>query len=81
MSKKIIKLSYPIEYNALPISEIAVRRPTVGDNLAAQKSAGSDAEREIRLIANLCELPPEAIQLLDMSDYASIQKVLSGFLS
>ena len=79
--KKIVKLSYPIEYNGLPISEVAVRRPTVGDNLAAHKATGTDAEKEIRLIANLCELPPDALYLLDMSDYSAIQKVLSGFLS
>lgn len=80
MSERIT-LKYPIEYDGLPIAEIALRRPTVADNLAAQKTAGSDAEREIRLIANLAELPPDAIHLLDMADYAAVQKVLSGFLS
>ena len=48
-----ITLNFPIEHDGLPIKEIALRRPTVGDHLAAQKSAGTDAEREIRLIANL----------------------------
>jgi len=46
-----IKLSFPIEHDGVPIGDIALRRPTVGDHLAAQKSAGTDAEREIRLIA------------------------------
>ena len=41
----------------------------------------SDAEREVRLIANLAELPPEAILKLDLKDYAAIQRALSGFLS
>ena len=76
-----ITLSFPINHDSLPIKEIALRRPTVGDHLAAQKSAGTDAEREIRLIANLAELPPGAIHLLDMKDYAALQKVLGGFLS
>jgi hypothetical protein len=53
----------------------------VGDHLAVQKMTASDAEKEIRLIANLSELPPEAIYQLDMKDYAALQKVLSGFLS
>ena len=75
-----ITLYFPIEYDGLPIKEIALRRPTVGDHLAAQKSAGTDAEREIRLIANLAELPPAAIHQLDMKDYAQLQKVLGGFL-
>ena len=75
-----IPLSFPIEYDGLPIAEIALRRPTVGDHLAAQKAVSTDAEREIRLIANLAELPPEVIHKLDMKDYAALQKVLGGFL-
>ncbi len=75
-----ITLNFPIEHDGLPIKEIALRRPTVGDHLAAQKAAGTDAEREIRLIANLAELPPAAIHQLDMKDYAQLQKVLGGFL-
>jgi hypothetical protein len=77
----IITLTYPITFDGLPIQEIALRRPTVGDHLAVQKMTASDAEKEIRLIANLSELPPEAIYQLDMKDYAALQKVLSGFLS
>ncbi|MDP1644758.1 MAG: phage tail assembly protein [Thiobacillus sp.] len=76
-----IPLTYPIDHDGLPINEIALRRPTVGDHLAAQKAASSDAEREIRLMANLAELPPAAIHQLDMKDYAALQKVLGGFLS
>lgn len=80
-STERISLSFPIEHEGVPIAEIALRRPTVGDHLAAQKAAGTDAEREIRLIANLTELPPAAIHRLDMKDYAALQKVLGGFLS
>lgn len=80
-STERISLSFPIEHDGVPIAEIALRRPTVGDHLAAQKAAGTDAEREIRLIANLAELPPAAIHRLDMKDYAALQKVLGGFLS
>ena len=81
MQTERIPLGQPIEHDGLPIKEIALRRPTVGDHLAAQKTGGTDAEREIRLIANLAELPPEAIHQLDMADYMAIQQVLSGFLS
>ena len=45
-----------------------------------QGFVSTDAEREIRLIANLAELPPAAIHQLDMKDYAQLQKVLGGFL-
>jgi len=81
MTTERIPLSFPIEHDSVLIAEIALRRPTVGDHLAAQKAAGNDAEREIRLIANLSELPPAAIHKLDMKDYAALQKVLGSFLS
>ena len=32
-----IKLNFPIEHDGVPIADIALRRPTVGDHLAAQK--------------------------------------------
>lgn len=79
-SNERIPLHFPIEHDGVPIAEVALRRPTVGDHLAAQKSSGTDAEREIRLIANLADLPPAAIHRLDMKDYAQLQKVLGGFL-
>ena len=37
-----------------------------------RKPAGTDAERKIRLIANLAELPPAVIHRLDMKDYAQL---------
>lgn len=77
----IITLTYPITFDGLPIQQIALRRPTVGDHLTVQKMTASDAEKEIRLMANLSELPPEALYQLDMKDYAALQQVLSGFLS
>lgn len=76
----IITLTYSINHDGLPIKEIALRRPTVGDHLSVQKMTASDGEKEIRLIANLSELPPEAIYQLDMKDYAEIQKTLASFL-
>lgn len=76
-----ITLDYPITHDGQKITSINLRRMTVGDNLASQKTKGTDAEQEIFLMANLAELAPEAIHKLDMKDYAKLQKVLQGFLS
>ena len=46
-----------------------------------RKPAGTDAERKIRLIANLAELPLVMIHRLDMKDYAQLQKVLGGLFA
>jgi hypothetical protein len=54
-----ITLEYPFDFEGQTIKTLTLRRPTVGDNLAVQKAVTSDAEREIRLLANLAEVTPE----------------------
>lgn len=76
-----ITLEYPVTHNGETITELSLRRPRVADNLAADKSGGTNAEREIRLIANLAEAAPEVIHLLDLKDYATVTKAFSDFLS
>ena len=48
---------------------------------AGDKAGGTDAEKEIRIFANLCEVSPDVIEGLDMADYRALQKVYEGFLS
>ncbi len=75
-----IELTYPIEIDGQTISELDIRRPKVRDMLAAD-AGGSDAEKELRLFANLCEQTPAAIEQLDMADYLKLQETYQGFLS
>ncbi|TQV72732.1 phage tail assembly protein [Exilibacterium tricleocarpae] len=74
-------LTYPIDSNGGRLEELTMRRPKVRDRLAAEKIQGNQADKEVRFIANLCEVAPEEIEELDMADYARIQAVLSDFLS
>ena len=76
-----IKLSYPIKSDGKEITSINIRRPKVRDQLSADKAAGADGEKEVALFANLCELPPSAIEELDMADYTKLQEAYSSFLS
>ena len=77
-----INLSYPINSShGAEINELRMRRPKVRDRLVAEKMSGNQSEKEVRFIANLCELAPEDIEELDMADYNKIQTALSGFLS
>jgi hypothetical protein len=76
-----IKLEFPITSGAQLIQEITLRRPKVKDTLAAQKVAGSTAEQEVRLVANLASLTPAEIEELDAADYARVQAVLERFFS
>ncbi len=82
MSKKEnIELKYPFEINGVTCNTLSIRRPKVNDRLIAEKSSGTEIEKEIRLIANLCEVSPDNIMQLDLADYVAVQECLTGFLS
>lgn len=72
-----ITLKYPLK----SADKLTMRRVKVRDSLAAQKIKGSDAEQEIFLFANLCEVTTKQIEALDMADYKQLQETYSGFLS
>jgi hypothetical protein len=76
-----IKLSEAIKVDGVLLHELSLRRPKVRDLLIASKKETSESEREVNLIANLAEIPTEAIKDLDMRDYLKIQEVLKDFLS
>jgi len=76
-----IDLDYPVDVNGQKYSKLDMRRPKVRDQKAAEKGAVSDADSETALFANLCEVPHEVIEELDMCDYAKVQEVYRGFLS
>ena len=76
--RQTIDLNYPLDNG---LKQLSIRRPKVRDMLASEKASGSDAEKEIRLFANLCEVAPDEIESLDMADYQALQQVYSGFLS
>ncbi|MFW5455012.1 phage tail assembly protein [Thioalkalivibrio sulfidiphilus] len=81
MAKTEITLEFPVERDGKRLETLSMRRPTVGDELAAGKHKSDPAEREVSLFANLCEVAPQTIHALDMVDYGQLQEVYQGFLS
>lgn len=75
-----IKLNEPIKIDGVNISELTLRRPKVRDRLAVERLGTNDAEKEVALIANLADIPKDAVEELDLADYAKIQEALQGFL-
>lgn len=56
---------------------LTLREPSVGDNIAARDMANKDsAMSEVILIANLADVPAEAIQDAKMRDYSRLQEAL-----
>ena len=56
-----------------------MRRPKVRDDKAARRGGASPEDRELRLFSNLCEVPPEVIEELDLADYARLQEAFRDF--
>lgn len=81
LPKVTIELSYPIIIDGTEVSALQMRRPKVVDTVLFQKSQGSDADKEINLFANLCEIAPDDIQQLDMMDYAKLQEQYGNFIA
>ena len=58
------------------LNQIGMREPAVQDLLSAELQAKgkSDAEQEITMFANLCEITPDFIKCLGLKDYKRIQE-------
>ena len=79
--KTEITLDYPVEMKGETIGCLNIRRMKARDQVAVAKLGVSDAEQEIRLFANLCEVSPDVIEDLDMKDYRKLQATYKSFLS
>ncbi|APR98698.1 phage tail assembly protein [Wolbachia endosymbiont of Folsomia candida] len=76
-----ITLNNPITVDGVSVSELTIRRPKVRDYLAMERLSGSDLSKEVALTANLTSVTKEAVEELDIADYAKVQEVLKDFFS
>lgn len=74
-----IKLQYPVVVDGTQYAELTIRRSKVKDRLAVSSMQASDEQKEIRLLANLCNVAPGVLEELDETDYAKVQKAYIGF--
>ena len=81
--KTTVELKYPVTIDGTETNVLHVRMPKVRDEILADKAkkAGkSDAEIEVLLITNLCEVAPEVIEDLAVVDYKRLLKAYEDFL-
>lgn len=78
----IVDLRTGFNQNGTQIKIIAMREPTVNDQLVAEKMIKvSDAEREIKVFSNLCEISPDEVKSLTMRDFKKLQEAYLNFLT
>lgn len=74
-----IKLLHPVVSDGTELRVLNLRRPKVRDVLLAAKIGGTEEEKEIRVLANLCEVAPDVVEELDMADYKRLQDGFRSF--
>lgn len=77
---RTIPLRYGVEADGARIEQLAMRPPLARDSRDAQRGGGTQADVEIRLMANLCSVAPDAIERLNMADYRRVQEAFQDFL-
>lgn len=78
---KVIELKSPIVLNGTQVDKVELREPTVQDMLDMDKHKGSQAEKELSLIANLAQCAPDDLKKLAYRDYKQLMTGLEDFLS
>ncbi len=74
-----IVLDRPLTVDGTEVTTLRLREPTVQDQIAASETKGSSARQEITMIANLCEISPDAVCQLSLRDYKKLQQAFLGF--
>lgn len=69
-----IRLCCPVQLADGLLSEVTMRRPTVGDILDHPIRDVQDMAGELRLYACLCNIHEDDMRKVDMEDYAKIQQ-------
>ena len=78
-TRAIVKLDYPVQLADGVLSELHVRRMTVGDMVDHPIQGDRDIQGELRLVAALTGRNAEDIRALDSSDYEKVQEVMLQF--
>lgn len=71
----VVELKKPIKVNGVEVNRLALREPTLGDELNCLRQAGDDrAKYELIMFANLVECAPEDLHALTLRDYKALQQ-------
>lgn len=76
-----IVLDYPVTVDAERYDRLSMRRWKVADRLRVHKAGGDDADKEIRMMADLCGVSQQVIMELDGADYDKLVSAYKSFSS
>ncbi|WP_336286552.1 phage tail assembly protein [Cronobacter dublinensis] len=75
-----VTLSRPVDLDGETVTSLTVREPTVRDKLMFEKAKGDLMEKELAMIASLCNRDPKELYNLPSYDYDQLVKAFNDFL-
>jgi hypothetical protein len=76
-----VELYFPVTVGGETYNRFDMRRWKVADRLRIHRAGGDDAEKEIRMMADLCGVGTKVIEELDGSDYEQLLDAYRSFSS
>ena len=74
-----IQLKTPISIDGAEVSTLSMREPTVQDQLDVDSMKGTPANKEVSMLANLCEISPDDVKQMKMRNYRRLQEAYEVF--
>lgn len=77
-----VKFDSPVEINGVKVDNVEIREPKVKDMIEMQKRTGTDAEKELFLLADLTQVSPDDLKEMTFKTYKKLHDALTeNFLS
>ena len=78
---EVHELNVPVTQQGREYTELRIRRPKARDLLLGAKLSSQNSALEInaRQMMDLCEVPREVIDELDISDFLAVQTIMAAF--
>lgn len=74
-----VQLRKSVSIDGTEVKALRMREPTVQDQLDIQKFKGNEAQQDVQMMANLCEVSPKDLAQLSLRDYKRLQEVFLDF--
>lgn len=74
-----IQLDYPFTFEGVEYTELTLRRPKLRD-IKKSETAKGNMNKGTKMLADLAEMDPRAIDEMDMEDFKKASLVIAGFM-
>ncbi len=74
-----VVFDFPEKVGGVDVDFLVMRRPKVGDRVAASRASSNDGEQAVHLVANLCEVPVDELMLFDDVNWGKLEAQILAF--